>query len=49
MFEDVYYLLKYYYYFSYKTIFDIFNQETRDFFTNQCDCDDFFQEEFKLE
>tara|TARA_Y100000310_G_scaffold56929_1_gene52197 strand:- start:2096 stop:3478 length:1383 start_codon:yes stop_codon:yes gene_type:complete len=30
-------------------IFDIFNQETRDFFTNQCDCDDFFQEEFKLE
>tara|TARA_Y100000296_G_scaffold86109_1_gene124674 strand:- start:3086 stop:4465 length:1380 start_codon:yes stop_codon:yes gene_type:complete len=27
----------------------MFNQETRDFFTNQCDCGDFFQKEFELE
>ena len=30
-------------------IFEIFNQETRDFFTNHCDCGDFFQKEFTLE
>lgn len=29
--------------------FGMFNQETRDFFTNQCDCGDFFQKEFKIE
>jgi hypothetical protein len=26
-----------------------FNKETKDFFTNHCDCGDFFQKEFKLE
>ena len=30
-------------------IFDIFNQETRDFFTEHCDCGEFFQKEFALE
>ena len=30
-------------------IYGIFNQDTRDFFTDYCDCGDFFQKEFSIE
>jgi len=30
-------------------IYGIFNQDTRDFFTDHCDCGDFFQKEFSIE
>jgi len=31
-----------------KWIFEYFNEDTRKFFTEQCDCGDFFQKEFKI-